>query len=59
MDGRRTRVACGAGYYVLALIATTLTVLILAALTRMEGWLADDGKVVSASEQQKQQLPQR
>ena len=52
-------VACGAGYYVLALIATTLTVLILAALTRMEGWLADDGKVVSASEQQKQQLPQR
>ena len=43
----------------LALIATTLTVLILAALTRMEGWLADDGKVVSASEQQKQQLPQR
>jgi putative Mg2+ transporter-C (MgtC) family protein len=42
-------VACGAGYYVLALIATVLTVLILAALKRMEAGLGGDQKVASTS----------
>jgi putative Mg2+ transporter-C (MgtC) family protein len=40
-------VACGAGYYVLALIATFLTVLILAALQRLDARLGTraDGKL--------------
>jgi putative Mg2+ transporter-C (MgtC) family protein len=34
-------VACGAGYYAIAVIATVLTVLILAALKRLDAWLGD------------------
>jgi putative Mg2+ transporter-C (MgtC) family protein len=47
-------VACGAGYYVLALIATALTVVILAALKRMEQALSDEGRVASASGRERQ-----
>lgn len=41
-------VTCGAGYYVLALIATALALVIMSALHRLEKWLGNDNKKPAA-----------